>query len=168
MLKASIRSDNPVLFTESIGLYRMPGPMPDEDDYVSEIGKAAVTREGTDVTLITLMRGVRWCEKAARQLEKDGISAEIIDVRWLRPLDTETIFNSFKKTHRAVVVEEMLPMYSFGSEIAAQIQDNCFDWMDAPVKRLSQVDVPLPYSKELELMAYPQVEDIVQAVKEIV
>lgn len=168
MLKASIRSDNPVLFTESIGLYRMPGPMPEEDDYVSEIGKAAVTREGTDVTLITLMRGVRWCEKAAKQLEKEGISAEVVDVRWLRPLDTETIFNSFKKTNRAVVVEEMLPMYSFGSEIAAQIQDNCFDWMDAPVKRLSQVDVPLPYSKELELMAYPQVDDIVQAVKEIV
>ncbi len=168
MLKASIRSDNPVLFTESIGLYRMPGPMPDEDDYVSEIGKAAVTREGTDVTLITIMRGVSWCEKAAKQLEKEGISAEVVDVRWLRPLDTETIFNSFKKTHRAVVVEEMLPMYSFGSEIAAQIQDNCFDWMDAPVKRLSQVDVPLPYSKELELMAYPQVDDIVQAVKEIV
>jgi pyruvate dehydrogenase E1 component beta subunit len=168
MLKASIRSDNPVLFSESIALYRMPGPMPDEDDYVSEIGKAAVTREGTDVTLITLMRGVRWCEKAAKQLEKEGISAEVIDVRWLRPLDTETIFNSFKKTNRAVVVEEMLPMYSFGSEIAAQIQDNCFDWMDAPIKRLSQVDVPLPYSKELELMAYPHVDDIVKAVKEIV
>jgi len=167
-LKTSIRDDNPVLFTESIGLYSKPGPMPDDgEDYLVPIGKSDIKRKGSDVTLISYARGVDWCLSAARQLEQEGISAEVVDVRWLRPLDTELIFDSFKKTNRAVIVEESLPFYSFGSEIAAQIQENCFDWMDAPVKRVTSKDVPLPYSKYLELMAIPTPDDVVAAVKEI-
>ncbi|GAB1422517.1 pyruvate dehydrogenase complex E1 component subunit beta [Anaerolineales bacterium] len=166
MLKASIRDDNPVLFTESIQLYPIPGPVTDEE-WVAPIGKADVKREGTDVTIISYAAGVRWSLQAAKALEKEGISAEVVDVRWLRPLDTETIFKSFKKTNRAVIVEESLPMYSFGSELAAQLQDHCFDYMDAPIKRVSALDVPLPFSKQIELMALPDSEKIIKAVKEI-
>ncbi|PJF21131.1 MAG: alpha-ketoacid dehydrogenase subunit beta, partial [Phototrophicales bacterium] len=168
MLKASIRDENPVLFTESIALYPKPGPVPDDDEYLVPIGKGDIKREGTDVTLITYARGVEWCLQAAKELEKDGVSCEVVDVRWLRPLDTELIYESFRKTNRAVVVEESLPMYSFGSEIAALIQDNMFDYMDAPVKRVSAMDVPLPYAREIELMALPNAQKVVDAVKEII
>jgi pyruvate dehydrogenase E1 component beta subunit len=168
MLKASIRDDNPVLFTESIALYPKPGPVPDDEDFIIPIGQADVKREGSDVTLITYARGVEWSLAAAKQLEKDGIDCEVVDMRWLRPLDMETVFASFKKTNRAVVVEESLPMYSFGSEIAARIQDEMFDYMDAPVKRVSAMDVPLPYAHDIELMALPDVQKVVNAVKEIV
>lgn len=167
MLKTSIRDDNPVLFSESIGLYRMPGPVPDDENYMVPIGKGDIPVKGTDVTLIAYGRAVSWCLKAARELEKDGISAEVVDVRWLRPLDTELIFESFKKTNRAVVVEESHQFYSFGSEIAAQIQEHCFDWMDAPIKRVTQHDVPVPYSKPLENLTYPDENDVIKAVKEI-
>jgi len=167
MLKTSIRDDNPVLFSESIALYSRPGAMPDEEDYTVPVGKADIKREGTDVSLITYARGVEWCQKAAKQLEKEGISAEIVDLRWLRPLDTDTVFESFKKTNRAVIVEESLPMYSFGSELAAQIQEHCFDYMDAPIKRVTSMDVPLPYSKYIELMALPDSDKVITAVKEI-
>ena len=170
MLKASIRDENPVLFTESIGLYGRPGPMPEDEsgDYVLPIGKGNVVQEGTDVSIFTYARGVEWAKQAARTLSKDGVSVEIVDLRWLRPLDTDIIFESFKKTNRAVIVEESLPMYSFGSELAAQIQENCFDYMDAPIKRVSAADVPLPYSKYLELMALPDEDKVVSAVKEII
>jgi len=168
MLKTSIRDDNPVLFTESIGLYRKPGPLPDEEDYMVPVGKGDIKVEGSDVTLISYSRGVDWCLSAAKELEKDGISAEVVDVRWLRPLDTETIFESFKKTNRAVVVEESHQFYSFGSEIASQIQEHCFDWMDAPIKRVTQRDAPVPYSKKLENLTYPDAEDVIKAVKEII
>lgn len=168
MLKASIRDDNPVLFTESIALYPKPGPVPDDEDFVIPIGEADVKREGSDVTLISYARGVEWSLAAARQLEEEGIDCEVVDMRWLRPLDMETVFTSFKKTNRAVVVEESLPMYSFGSEIAARIQDEMFDYMDAPVKRVSAMDVPLPYAHDIELMALPDVQKVVNAVKEIV
>lgn len=168
MLKTSIRDDNPVLFSESIGLYPKPGPMPEEEDFTVPVGKGDIKREGSDITLISYARGVEWSLQAARELEKDGISAEVVDVRWLRPLDTELIFESFKKTNRAVIVEESLPFYSFGSEIAAQIQEHCFDWMDAPVKRVTAEDVPLPYTKKLELMALPDAQKVIAAVKEIV
>jgi pyruvate dehydrogenase E1 component beta subunit len=167
MLKASIRDDNPVLFTESIGLYSRPGPVPDDPDYLVPIGKGDIKREGKDVTLISYGRAVEWCNKAARQLEQEGISAEVVDIRWLRPLDTALIFESFKKTNRAVIVEESHQFYSFGSEIAAQIQEHCFDWMDAPIKRVTQHDVPVPFSKTLEDLTYPDEEDVVKAVKEI-
>lgn len=167
MLKASIRDENPVLFSESIGLYRIPGPIPDDPDYLVPIGKADVKREGTDVTIVSYGRAMQWSLAAAKQLEREGISAEVVDMRWLRPLDTETLFESFRKTNRAVIVEESHYFYSFGSEIAAQLQEHCFDYMDAPIKRIAQKDVPVPYTKTLEDMTYPDATDVVMAVKEI-
>ena len=170
MLKASIRDDNPVLFTESIALYPKPGPMPAEDDgdFLIPIGKGDIKREGGDVTLVAYARGVDWALQAARQLARDGVEAEVVDLRWLRPLDMELVYESFKKTNRCVIVEESLPMYSFGSEIAALLQENMFDYMDAPIKRVAAEDVPLPYSKEIELLALPDAQKVVNAVKEIV
>lgn len=169
MLKASIRDDNPVLFTESIALYSKPGPVPDEEDidFTIPIGKGDIKREGSDVTLVAYARGVDWALQAARILEKDGVQAEVVDLRWLRPLDMDLVYESFKKTNRCVIVEESLPMYSFGSEIAALLQENMFDYMDAPIKRVSAEDVPLPYSKEIELLALPNAEKVVNVVKEI-
>jgi len=168
MLKSSIRDENPVLFTESIALYAKPGPVPDDQDYLIPIGKGDIKREGTDVTLVAYARGVEWALEAAAQLEKDGVECEVVDLRWLRPLDMDLVFESFKKTNRCVIVEESLPMYSFGSEIAAQIQEHMFDYMDAPVKRVTAMDVPLPYSKDIELMALPDMRKVIAAVKEIV
>ena len=171
MLKASIRDDNPVLFSESIALYPKPGPMPDENeddgDFLIPIGKGDIKREGGDVTLVAYARGVDWALQAARALAQDGVEAEVVDLRWLRPLDMELVYESFKKTNRCVIVEESLPMYSFGSEIAALLQENMFDYMDAPIKRVAAEDVPLPYSKEIELLALPDAQKVVNAVKEI-
>ena len=169
MLKASIRDDNPVLFTESIALYPKPSPMPDDldDDYLIPIGKGDIKREGADVSLVAYARGVDWALQAARLLARDGVEAEVVDLRWLRPLDMELVYNSFKKTNRCVIVEESLPMYSFGGEIAANLQEHMFDYMDAPIKRVAAADVPLPYSKEIELLALPNAQKVVDAVKEI-
>ena len=169
MLKASIRDDNPVLFTESIALYPKPSPMPDDldEDYLIPIGKGDIKREGADVTLVAYARGIDWSLQAARQLARDGVEAEVVDLRWLRPLDMELVYKSFKKTNRCVIVEESLPMYSFGGEIAANLQENMFDYMDAPIKRVAAEDVPLPYSKDIELLALPNAQKVVDAVKEI-
>ena len=169
MLKASIRDDNPVLFTESIALYPKPSPMPEDlgDDYLIPIGKGDIKREGSNVTLVAYARGVDWALQAARILARDGVEAEVVDLRWLRPLDMALVYESFKKTNRCVIVEESLPMYSFGSEIAALLQENMFDYMDAPIKRVAAEDVPLPYSKEIELLALPNAQKVVDAVKEI-
>lgn len=168
MLKTAIRDENPVLFTESIALYSRPGPVPDDEDYTLPVGKGDIKREGTDITLVTYARGVEWCLNAAKELAKDGVECEVVDLRWLRPLDIDLVIESFKKTNRCVVVEESLPMYSFGGEIAAQIQDKAFDYMDAPIKRVSAMDVPLPYARDIELMALPDVQKVVNAVKEII
>ncbi|MYD09639.1 MAG: alpha-ketoacid dehydrogenase subunit beta [Chloroflexi bacterium] len=169
MLKASIRDDNPVLFTESIALYPKPSPMPDDldEDYLIPIGKGDIKREGGDVTLVAYARGVDWALQAARALARDGVEAEVVDLRWLRPLDMALVYESFKKTNRCVIVEESLPMYSFGSEIAALLQENMFDYMDAPIKRVAAEDAPLPYSKDIELLALPDAQKVVNAVKEI-
>jgi pyruvate dehydrogenase E1 component beta subunit len=167
MLKAAIRDDNPVLFSEVIALYPKPGPVPDDPDFVLPIGKSDIKRPGDDVTIITIGRGVEWSLQAAETLAQEGVECEVIDMRWLRPLDIAPVIESFKKTNRAVVVEESLPMYSFGSEIAAQIQEQAFDYMDAPVKRVSSVDVPLPYSRDIELMALPNAQKVVDAVREV-
>lgn len=167
MLKASIRDENPVLFTETIALYAKPGPVPEDPEFVLPIGKSDIKREGKHVTIVTYARGVEWSLAAATELAKEGIEAEVVDLRWLRPLDTEAVFESFRKTNRCVVVEESLPHFSVGSEIAAQIQDHCFDYMDAPVKRVSAMDVPLPYSREIELMALPNPQKVIDAVKEV-
>jgi pyruvate dehydrogenase E1 component beta subunit len=168
MLKASIRDDNPVLFTESIALYPKPGPVPNDEDFVLPIGKSDVKREGKHVTIVTYARGVEWSLHAADELAKEGVECEVIDLRWLRPLDMEAVFTSFKKTNRCVVVEESLPHFSVGSEVAAQIQENCFDYMDAPIKRVSAMDVPLPYAREIELMALPDTQKVINAVKEVI
>ena len=169
MLKASIRDDNPVLFTESIALYPKPSPMPDDldEDYLLPIGQGDIKREGSDVTLVAYARGVDWALQAARALARDGVEAEVVDLRWLRPLDMALVYESFKKTNRCVIIEESLPMYSFGSEVAALLQENMFDYMDAPIKRVAAEDVPLPYSKEIELLALPDAQKVVDAVKEI-
>ena len=145
MLKAAIRDDNPVLFTESIALYPKPSPIPDEE-YLIPIGKSDVKRVGKDVTIVSYARGVEWSLDAAEMLAKEGIEAEVVDLRWLRPLDLEPVFESFKKTNHCVVVEESLPHFGVGSEIAAQLQEAAFDYMDAPIKRVSAMDVPLPYA----------------------
>jgi len=167
MLKAAIRDNNPVLFSETIALYPKPGPVPDDPDFILPIGKSDYKRRGDAVTIVTIGRGVEWSLEAAEILAKDGVEAEIVDLRWLRPLDLDLVFESFKKTNRCVVVEESLPHFSVGSEIAAQIQDNLFDYMDAPVKRVSSMDLPLPYAKDIELMALPDAQKVVAAVKEV-
>jgi pyruvate dehydrogenase E1 component beta subunit len=167
MLKAAIRDENPVLFTESIALYSKPGAVPDDPDFLLPIGKSDLKRKGRDVTIVTFSRGLEWSMEAADILAKDGIECEIVDLRWLRPLDLDIVFESFKKTNRCVVVEECLPHFSVGSEIAAQIQEHMFDYMDAPVKRVSAMDVPLPYAKDIELMALPDTQKVVQAVREV-
>jgi pyruvate dehydrogenase E1 component beta subunit len=167
MLKASIRSENPVLFSEVIALYPKPGPVPDDPDYVVPIGKSDVKRKGDDVTLVTYGRGVEWSLQAAETLAKEGIECEVVDIRWLRPLDMEPVFESFKKTNRCVVVEESLPHYSFGSEMAAILQEAAFDYMDAPIMRVSALDVPLPYSHDIELMALPNPQKVIDAVRKV-
>ncbi len=167
MLKAAIRDENPVLFTESIALYPKPGSVPDDPDFLLPIGKSDYKRRGNDVTIVAYARGVDWALEAAGMLEKEGIQAEIVDLRWLRPLDLDLVFESFKKTNRCVIVEESLPHFNVGSEIAAQIQEHLFDYMDAPIKRVSALDVPLPFAKEIELMALPDAHKVVAAVKEV-
>ncbi|MBL8146576.1 MAG: alpha-ketoacid dehydrogenase subunit beta [Anaerolineae bacterium] len=166
MLKTAIRDDNPVLFTEVIALYPKPSPIPDEE-YLIPIGQGDIKRPGTDVTIVTYGRGVEWSLDAAGILAKEGVEAEVVDVRWLRPLDLPLILSSFKKTNRCVVVEESLPMYSFGSEIAAQLQEAAFDYMDAPIKRVHAMDLPLPYARTIELMALPNAQKVVDAVREV-
>ncbi len=167
MLKAAIRDDNPVMFVEHSTMLQRRSVVPDDPDFVLPIGKSDIKREGRDVTIVTYSKGLEWSLAAADILAKDGIEAEIVDLRWLRPLDMETVFESFKKTNRCVVVEESLPMFSVGSEVAAQLQDKMFDYMDAPVKRVNALDQPLPYSSEIEMMALPDANKVVAAVKEV-
>jgi pyruvate dehydrogenase E1 component beta subunit len=167
LLKSAIRDDNPVLFVEHSTLYQVRGEVP-EGDYTVPLGVSDVKREGSDVTLVAFSKMVHVALEAADRLEKDGISAEVVDLRCLRPLDMGPVLESFKKTTRCVVVEEGWASYGVGAEIAARIQDQAFDWMDAPVKRVSQVEVPLPYSRELEQSALPDAAKVIAAVHEIV
>jgi len=170
LLKAAIRCDDPVLFVEHSTLYQTRGdiPVPDEDeDFVLPLGVSDRKRQGKDVTLITFSKGVYWCLEAAEILAKEGIEADVIDVRCLRPLDLSLARESLRVTNRAVVVEECLPHYSFGSEVAAQLQEQCFDYLDAPIARVSAVDTPLPYSRDLEQSALPNPEKVVAAVKKV-
>ncbi len=167
LLKAAIRCDDPVLFIEHATLYPMRGEVP-EGDYTVPIGKSTVQREGSDITIVTYSKMVDLSMKAADQLSKDaGIEAEIVDLRTLRPLDMEPVLDSFKKTNRAVIVEEGWKSYGVGAEVSARIYEEAFDYVDAPIKRVAQDEVPLPYNRNLEQMALPQVEDIIAAVKEV-
>lgn len=166
LLKAAIRSDDPILFIEHATLYQTRGEVPDED-YVIPIGKSKIQRPGRDVTIVTYSKMLELSLKAADQLAKEGIEVEIVDLRSLRPLDMQPVLQSFKKTNRAVIVEEGWRSYGVGSEVAARIYEEAFDYVDAPIQRVAQKETPLPYNRTLEQMALPQVEDIVRAVKEV-
>lgn len=166
LLKAAIRSDDPVMFIEHATLYQVRGDVP-EGDYVVPIGKSTIQRPGEHVTIVTYSKMLELSLKAADELSKDGIEAEIVDLRTLRPLDIQPVIESFKKTNRAVVVEEGWKSFGVGAEISAQIYEQAFDYVDAPIKRVAQMEVPLPYNRELEQMALPQVEDIIKAVREV-
>lgn len=167
LLKAAIRSDDAIMFIENATLYQMKGEVP-EGDYTEPIGVSKVQRRGDDATIVTYSKMVQASLQAAEQLAKDGIEAEVVDLRTLRPLDMDPVINSFKRTNRAVLVEEGWRSYGVGSEIAARLYEEAFDYIDAPVRRVAQREVPLPYNRELEQRALPQVEDIIEAVKGVV
>jgi pyruvate dehydrogenase E1 component beta subunit len=166
LLKSAIRSNDPIMFIEHATLYQVRGEVPD-GDYTIPIGKSKIQRPGKDVTIVTYSKMLEISNKAADQLAKEGIEAEIVDLRSLRPLDMEPVLESFKKTNRAVVVEEGWRSFGVGSEVASRIYEEAFDYVDAPVRRVAQKEVPLPYNRNLEQMALPQVEDVVKAVKEV-
>ncbi len=166
LLKAAIRSDDPVLFIEHATLYQWRGEVP-EGDYTIPIGKSKVQRPGDAATVITYSKGLQLSMEAADALAKEGINVEVVDLRSLRPLDMDPVIESFKKTNRAVVVEEGWRSYGVGSEVAARLYEEAFDYIDAPIKRVAQKEVPLPYNRNLEQMALPQVDDIIKAVKEV-
>ncbi len=167
LLKAAIRDPNPVVFLENEITYGFSFEEEYDDDHVVEIGKAKVLREGTDVTIIAFSLVVKYALEAAEELAAQGISAEVIDLRTIRPIDRETLVESVKKTSRCVTVEEGFPFASIGSEIAAILMEDAFDYLDAPVKRLASMDAPLPYAANLERLALPKTKDIVAAAKEI-
>jgi pyruvate dehydrogenase E1 component beta subunit len=167
LLKSAIRDDDPVIFIEQERMYGMKGEVPEDDDFTIPLGVGEVKREGTDATIIARSVMVPTALQAAEQLEKEGISCEVIDPRTIRPLDIKLIIESIKKTNRAVVAEESHPFASVGAEISAQIAEQAFDYLDAPVKRVSGADVPMPYAKNLEQLAIPDVAHIVAAVKEV-
>lgn len=167
MLKTAIRDDNPVIFTENPGLYGLKGEVPDDPDFTVPFGKAAIAREGSDVSLIAYSRMTHVCLHAAEMLEKDGVSAEVVDVRSLLPLDTETIYASVRKTNRAVVVYEDWRSGGFGAEIASRIAEDCFDDLDAPVGRVGGLNVPMPYSRVLELECIPNEQNVIDAVRKL-
>ena len=167
LLKAAIRDPNPVIFLEHEILYGEKFDVPDMDDYVLPIGKARIARPGSDVTIVSFARGMVYAHQAADILASDGIEAEIIDLRTLRPLDIETVIASVKKTNRLVTVEEAWPVCSVGTEICQQVTQKAFDYLDAPPTKVSGTDVPMPYAANLEKLALPTVDDVVKAVKAV-
>jgi pyruvate dehydrogenase E1 component beta subunit len=163
-LKAAIRDDNPVIFIEHETLYGARGEVPENGDEVLDFGRAAIRREGNDVTIIGILRMVDTAQQAAKVLANEhGAEAEVIDPRTLRPLDLDTILESVRKTNRAVIVEEGWPHGGAGANLAALIQEQAFDYLDAPVQRVTGADVPMPYSKRLEQAAIPHAEHVVSA-----
>jgi pyruvate dehydrogenase E1 component beta subunit len=166
LLKAAIRDDDPVLFLEHAAMYQVKGEVP-EDDFTEPIGVSKVQREGSDVTIVTYCRGLQLSMQAAEQLAGEGISAEVVDLRTLRPLDMGPVLESFKKTNRAVIVEEGWLSYGVGAEVASRLYEGAFDYADAPIRRVAQKEVPLPYNQALEQAALPQVADVISAVKEV-
>lgn len=166
LLKAAIRDASPVIFLENEITYGLSFEEEYDEDHIVEIGKAKIMREGKDVTIITFSLAVKYALEAAEELALEGIDAEVIDLRTIRPIDRETIVNSVKKTGRCVTVEEGFPFASVGSEIASILMEDAFDYLDAPVKKLASVDAPLPYAANLERLALPKASNIVAAVKE--
>lgn len=167
LLKAAIRDPNPVVFLENEILYGKSFPVPDWDDHIIPIGKANIRQEGSDVTIVSYSRGIEYVENADVELKEMGISAEIIDLRTLRPLDMETVLTSLRKTNRIVVVEEGWPTCSIGSEICSSVTNLAFDELDAPPLKVSGADVPMPYAANLEALALPSTNQIVDAVKKV-
>jgi pyruvate dehydrogenase E1 component beta subunit len=167
LLKSAIRDPNPVIFLEHELVYGQTHDVPDNPDWIVPIGKARVVRPGDGVTIIAFSRMVQVALEAAELLAQEGISAEVVDLRTIRPLDIETVVNSIKKTNRVVAVEEGWPFAGIGAEIAAVTMESAFDWLDAPVKRVHGADVPLPYAANLEKLAVPHAADIVSAAKEV-
>src|SRR3990172_3049752 len=166
LLKSAIRSDDPVLFLEHATLYQLRGEVP-EGEHLVPIGRSAIQRPGRDVTLVTYSKMLDVSQRAAAELAKEGVEVEIVDLRTLRPLDMEPVLDSFRKTNRAVIVEEGWRSYGVGAEIAARIYEEAFDYVDAPIRRVAQKEVPLPYNRNLEQMALPHENDIIQAVREV-
>jgi pyruvate dehydrogenase E1 component beta subunit len=164
LLKRAFRDEDTVIFIEHTANYTIKGEVPDDPDYLVEFGHANILREGSDVTIIGYSGSVHQALRAATLLEQDEISAEVIDLRTLRPLDIETVLTSVKKTNRAVVVEDDWRFGGFAGELASQIMEKAFDWLDAPVGRVCCKDVPLPYNRNLEFAALPSEEDVVEAV----
>jgi len=167
LLKAAIRDDDPVCVFEGEMLYNMKGEVPEDDDYVIPLGVADLKREGGDVSIITHGKMIHEALKAAAQLEKDGIQADVLDLRSLRPLDTEAILKTVAKTNRVVLLEEGWPYGGITATIAAMIQEEAFDHLDAPVLRVTQADVPMPYAKAMEKAAKPNAELVVQKVNQV-
>src|SRR5437762_1067077 len=167
LLKSAIRDDDPVIFIEQERMYGMKGEVPGDEDFIIPLGVADVKREGADATIVARSLMVPVALKAAEELEKDGVSCEVIDPRTIRPLDIDTIIDSVRKTNRVVVAEESHPFCGVGAEISAQIAERAFDYLDAPVTRVSGADVPMPYAKNLEQLALPDFEKVIQAVREV-
>ena len=167
LLKAAIRDPNPIIFLENEILYGASGLVPTGDDWVLPIGKARIVRSGKDVTIVSFSRGMNYALEAAEKLAADGIEAEVIDLRTLRPLDIETIITSVKKTNRLVTVEEAWPVCSIGSEICARVAIDAFDYLDAPPAKVSGEDVPMPYAANLEKLALPNAAKVIAAAKAV-
>jgi pyruvate dehydrogenase E1 component beta subunit len=167
LLKAAIRSEDPVLYIEHATLYQTRGEVPD-GEVLEPIGVSKVQRPGRDVTIVTYSKMLQLSLQAAEQLAAEGIEAEIVDLRSLRPLDMGPVLDSFRRTNRAVIVEEGWRSFGVGAEVAARLYEEAFDYVDAPIRRVAQKEVPLPYNRQLEQSALPQVEDIVRAVREVV
>jgi pyruvate dehydrogenase E1 component beta subunit len=166
LIKAAIRDDNPVMFFQHKKLFAKEGPVP-EDDYVIALGQAAVKRQGSDVSLLCYGSGYYLCLEAVEVLKQKQIDAEVVDLRTLKPLDMDTVAASIRKTHRAVIVHEACVTGGFGAELAARIQDELFDELDAPVKRVGAKNVPIPFSPTLEDFVLPSVDDVVEAVRSV-
>jgi pyruvate dehydrogenase E1 component beta subunit len=167
MLHTAVRDNNPVIFLENLALYNIKGDVPD-GDYTVPFGQAKVTKEGNDLTVISYSRMSAVALDVARRLEKENkLSVEVVDVRSIRPLDRETILNSVKKTNRAIIFEEDWRSFGVGAEIAATLQEEAFDYLDAPIKRVASVEVPLPYSKPLELAALTGAKQLLDAIDEL-
>ncbi len=168
MLRSAIRDDDPVIFIENLALYNTKGEVPEDSDYTVPIGVAEVKREGTDLTVVSYSRmTVVALDVARRMHEREGLSIEVVDLRSLRPLDRPTIIESVKKTGRAVIIEEDWGSYGVGAEIAATIQEGAFDYLDAPIKRVAGVEVPLPYAKVLERAALPSDKHLIRAIRQV-
>ncbi|PKP79104.1 MAG: pyruvate dehydrogenase complex E1 component subunit beta [Alphaproteobacteria bacterium HGW-Alphaproteobacteria-3] len=167
LLKAAIRDPNPVVFLENEVLYGKSFDVPKVDDHVLPIGKARVMKEGSDVTLVSHSHGIAYCLEAMAKLEEEGLDVELIDLRTIRPLDMETVIASVKKTNRLVTVEETWPVCGIGAEIAAEVQARAFDYLDAPILRVAQKNVPMPYAANLEKLALPSAEEVIEAVKTV-